>query len=38
MTKILKIDEETHQTIKVKAAQKGLTMREYISRLVKDAK
>ena len=38
MTKILKIDEETHTELKILAAKAGVTMKDYIARLIKEAR
>ena len=35
--KIIKVDDSTHQDVKVLAAKAGLTMREYVAKLVKEA-
>jgi len=35
--KIIKIDDNTHQEIKVLAAKANLTMKEYIAKLIEEA-
>lgn len=34
MVKILKLEEDTHTKIKVLAAKSGITMKEYIAKLI----
>ena len=35
--KILKMDDESHRELKVLAAKAGLTMKEYVAKMVKEA-
>lgn len=35
--KIIKVDDNTHQELKVLAAKANLTMKDYIAKLIKEA-
>jgi len=36
--KILKMDDESHKELKVLAAKAGMTMKEYVAKLIEEAK
>ena len=36
--KILKMDDESHKDLKILAAKAGITMKEYVANLIKEAR